>query len=255
MTRKRAKPVALFIGDLHCGSDSAPAPVSHITNRNQTWLLEKLKDVKKRVTAIAKTKPIAVMLGGDLIEGHHHSALQVWGNFKGQRDAAVELLMPFANIATWLLALPGTDAHAGDDGEHDRTVAEELGADIHDAQRMVELGGRLIDWAHHGISVGGHEWTEENGLISVVRDVYSYARNEGLRVPDLIISHHAHYSPHPVVIRGITAAICPCWQLQTPHGAKIKPRRRPTIGAALYDTETGLIDLWTYAQAQSVTHL
>lgn len=245
--------VGHFVGDTHTGSTTALAPESRCDNAAQVWLLERWRENLNKLKTAAKGKDLLLFLGGDLVEGRHHGSLQVWGNHKEQRDAAVELLMPLVNLAAEVYAVPGTEAHAGDDGEDDRTVAQELGAKTVAQHQIIDVDGYLLSWAHHGITVGKADWNEDNGMISAARilDDY-YARRPALRRPSVVISHHAHRMPRPVTLRDMTVGVCGCWQLPTPHGYKIAPRSPVTIGTLLW-TVGDKLERWPYEQEQTIT--
>ena len=243
--------VCLFVGDLHCGSTCALAPAKKIAGQQQAWLYAQWQTTLTRTRALAKREGIILMLGGDLIDGpQHHAHYQTWGNHREQRDGAVELLMPFVNLAEATYSIAGTDAHVGDDGEDDRTVAQELGARDLGHRARVEVGGRILDWAHHGLSVGRLPWTAANGMLSACR-----VAALSPQPPALIVSHHAHRSPTPVTLGGVSAAICPCWQANTSYGFQVAPRLSVDIGALLWRPETMEIERWVYGVKEKIVRL
>ena len=234
----------LFVGDLHVGGTTALAPKGRIVTKEQEWLAARWVEFTKEIDKRAKKYGgYHLMLGGDLIEGRHHNSAQVWGNFKEQRDGAVELLLPLASKARSIFAIAGTEAHAGDDGEHDRTVAQELGA-RHIQQRFtLEHDGGRIWWAHHGVGVGRLPWTRTSGMVSLARQAAHRPHP-----PRYVIAHHAHQSPRPVTVEGVTVAICPCWQLPTPYGYRVAPHSNVTIGALIL--HAGEIEQITYEREE-----
>jgi hypothetical protein len=249
MTKPKADPatLVLFLGDLHVGSTSGLAPAAEVRGDGQRWLLATWQAFTARALAAAKGRALCLMLGGDLIDGLHHNSRETWGSRKDQRDAAVALLLPLANRASAIYALTGTEAHAGDKGEDDAQVGQELGAKTAAHVWRLTVGGRRLFWSHHGTSVPRDVSNEDNGLWADARRHYELSLRGGEK-PDLIVHHHNHFSPDPVTRHGITAAVCPCWQLSTMYGARIGPERTPHIGALVWEPETNRLERWLYAQ-------
>lgn len=238
------------IGDTHTGSNTGLAPKARVQNYQQEWLLEKYN---QSVKEIIKSGPFILGLGADLVDGHHHNSRQVWGNSKEQRDASIDLLQPLANKATAVYALLGTEAHAGDDGENDRQVAQELGAKHIGHHLTLRIGGRILSWSHHGLTVSRMGWLNDSGLISAIRQIDdAYLRGRIKYRPDCLISHHAHRSPTPVTLRGITAGVCGCWQLPTAHGFKISPRDSVDIGLMIWYPANNYLEPVIHAQSQKI---
>ncbi len=247
-----AQPIRFVaIGDTHTGSTTGLAPKTRVTNAGQAWLLETYNGAVKE---IIKGGPFILGLGADLVDGHHHNSRQVWGNWKEQRDASIELLQPLANKAIAIYGLLGTEAHSGDAGEHDHQVAQELGAKHIGQHLTLRIAGRILSWAHHGLSVSRMGWLNDSGLISAIRQIDdAHLRGRIKHRPDCLISHHAHRSPKPATLRGITAGVCGCWQLPTPHGFKISPRDSVDIGYLVWYPDTNLLEPVIYAQEQILT--
>jgi hypothetical protein len=165
------------------------------------------------------------------------------------------LLQPLANIAASIYALRGTECHAGGDGEDDQTVAERLGARGIAHTWRLRIAGRLLDWAHHGVTIPRDPWCEANGLFAEAKR--HQARFEKWKVPkpDLVVRHHAHFSPPPVTDDGITVAVCPCWQTSTAYGYRRGPERRPDIGALVWHPAEHTIERLLYPLEQSETNV
>jgi len=195
----------------------------------------------------AKGYRLILALGGDLVDGVMERSKFHWGTRKEQRDDCISLLQGIVSQADALITLKGTEAHAGENGEEDQTVAEALGAQVCDWREMIPIGDRSVDWTHHGINVSQSGWTEENGMLSVARRVEYEALRRGLKKPDVIISHHAHHSPEPIYLKGMWVGVCPCWQLVTPYSAKVASRTNPDIGALFYDPQDNTLKRVTYA--------
>ena len=254
----------VFVGDLHTGSVTALAPKTKTDRSEQVWLAEKWQEFTKSVLSVKG--PYVLMLGGDLVEGHHHGSKAFWGNAKEQRDGSIELLQPLANKAGRVMAVLGTEAHAGDYGENDAQVAQELGAKVirqHVPLYLKEYG-QFLSWSHHGMTAAQDASLADNGLLAAIKRVdelykarlldWAVRRNDDApRRYTCIISHHAHRSPEPVKRRGMWAGLCGCWQEQTAHGYKIAPRAGVDIGALIWTPEIDRLERVVYAQKEVAT--
>lgn len=239
--------LVLFTGDHHVGSDDAIAPVSLTRTNVSRRLLDKWSgDFLPHLKRQAKNHRLLLALGGDHVEGHHHNSFRVWGDAKEQRDAAIALLLPLANMADDIIAVCGTEAHVGSGGEDDRQVAQELGARIVSQRVLLRVGGRLLDWAHHGIAVSQNGWMADSGIATAIRRADDAALRNHQPAPDLILSHHAHRSPAPVFMRGMWGAVCGAWQASTPYGSKIAPRSCVDIGVIAWWPELNILERWLY---------
>ena len=230
-------PFRLFVGDLHAGALSGLTTKPQ--NDRQAWLIDTWAAMVKRALALAQGHEFGLMLGGDLVDTPSKAA----------RDDAAALLQPLANAAASVWGVPGTEYHVGDDGEEDRTVYDMLGA-RGERQRQVhrlKIGGRVLWWAHHAIRLGGQPWTETDGLYRGAKAAHEFARNQDQTPPDLVVGHHVHRAPGVTQYKSTRAVVCPCWQLQTPFGAKIVSWSLPTIGAVAWWPAQDRLELMTYA--------
>jgi len=242
-------PVVLAIGDLHDGSTTGLSTRRNCRTVASEWLIDTFEIMIAQVLKRAANRPFFVLGGGDVIEGHHHNSKMVWGTKKEQRDDAIELLQPLAVKATKLYGVLGTEAHAGDNAEDDKQVMQELGATMIDHHQRIRFGKKYLSWAHHGMTAGNDPDTSDGGMLLAIKKYYAlykaltveWAENGAIgnrpTPASLLISHHTHRSPHPVMRHGIYAALCGCWQLQTPHGAKIAPRLPVDIGVLIWEPE------------------
>ena len=256
MAPSKTKPdiFLLFLGDTHVGSITGLAPAARCENEGQRRLLEYWQTFIGRAQAASKGKAFCLMLGGDLVDGIHHASRETWGTFKDQRDAAIELLQPLARQASAIYGLLGTTAHAGEKGDDDRQVCQELGAKTALHTWRLTVGGRRLFWAHHGATVSRDVSNEDGGLLADARRHYELALR-GVEKPDLIVHHHQHFSPDPVTRHGITAVVAPCWQFPTSYGVRIGPERTPSIGALAWYPVTHTLERWLYDTPPSYTPL
>lgn len=245
MTKPKADPppLVLWVGDLHVGGTTAVAPKAECRNAEMERLLKLWQSFIDRAKAAAKGRALCLMLGGDLVDGHHHNSMQVWGRYKDQRDAAITLLQPLANIASVVMAVKGTEAHAGADGEDDQTVAEALGAKSVPYNWAIELGGKRIFWSHHGVAVPRDPWNISNGLYAMAKRLSQWDVP-----PDIAIFHHVHQTPMPVTAYGVTVTTVGCWQSSTAYGYKFRTEKPTDIGALAW-TPGQALDPWPYGGA------
>lgn len=229
--------VCVFVGDMHVGAKNALALTP--TNPSQKWLRERWDETIKNIKKSLKGAKVYLMLGGDIVDEPG----------KDNRDAAVTLLRPLANLAKAVYAVTGTEYHAGPDAEDDRTVYDALGARA-DRQRRTHhlvIARRHLWWSHHAIAVGALPWTRADGLYRRAKECHFAALQYGVPAPALVVGHHIHIAPAQVGVYAETqAAIVPCWQLQTPYGARRGAFAIPTIGIMLWRVEEHRVEYLTH---------
>ena len=250
MPKREREPFGLFVGDMHVGSHFGVAPERECRNTEMGSLLTRWQQFTARALAEMQGKATVLFLGGDLVDGIHHNSRTIWGTYKDQRDAAIELLRPLANRANAVYALTGTEVHAGAEGEDDKQVAQELGAKTALHVWRIHLGGRNLFWSHHGTSVPRDITNEDGGLWTDGKRHYELSLRGRVK-PDLVVHHHNHFSPDPITRHGITVAVCPCWQGANMYGAKIGPERTPDIGALAWWPITNRVERWLYNEVET----
>jgi hypothetical protein len=97
--------------------------------------------------------------------------------------------------------------------------------------------------------IGTRKHTEENGAINLIRDIEARCNVDGIGKPAAIIGHDRHRSFEPVNVRGISAAVCPCWQFSTYYGFRW-PFTNVNIGGLLWDVPSNKIEVVKYAKEQ-----
>lgn len=233
----------VFCGDLHVGSSVAVCPPlvdmgedgNYAARGVQLWLLERWRDFTREVIALAGGKKIILVLLGDLIDGpRQHGIYQTFGTARVQRDAAVELLRPLANISSAIYGCFGTRCHGGDSGENDGTVVKELGGECRYRWRL-DIGGRLWNVAHHARR-DSREWTQGNSTLAILRGTALRCDRTGERRPDYIVRGHAHEAD-VLTHNGMTAALCPSWKLTDEYTRKLDPASLPDIGGLIWQNE------------------
>lgn len=244
----------LFVGDLHAGAREAvtPKPATALQETLYQHWQTCIGDVKR----VTRGYGLALMLGGDMVEGNHHDRHTGLTHLE-MRELAVALLQPYANISDAIYSVAGTEAHSGADGEDDAAVARQLGCrpeHIRQSHR-ISFDGALLDWEHHGVSVARLVQNESNGLYSLARQTALEAKLAGQPVPALVMRHHVHRTPigDSVKAWGVEATICPCWKLDDAYSHRIGLTRAPTIGAVLWYPSERRLKVLRYEVKEEVT--
>lgn len=217
----------MFVGDTHAGSNTGLCKPGFILGGadkkkqrpySYTVYQERLyKAFGKALTTVkaaAKGYRLFVMLGGDLVDGTiHHDTTETQGTEADQKAMAIELLNPWASAASVVYGVTGTEAHVGHEGQADRNIYDELCGENYATVQNLVMDGKRLWWAHHGIGVGKWEWTRENPAITIAKNIEEQCMREGKPRPDLVMAHDRHRTFKPPTVRGVTVAVCPCWQL------------------------------------------
>jgi hypothetical protein len=235
------EPLHVFLGDLHAGSKLAPLSpfadadgVQYSPSRIQAVLNGFLAQALADVKAVARGHKLVLHLGGDLVDGvGHHGTTQTVLDWNGQRDLAVQLLLPWVNLADAAYGLLGTDAHVGDNGQQDSAVCKELGVKARQYW-PIESAGRKLDWAHH-VTAGRRPWTRETALLLLANTtaIECAQRQPPERVPDLIVRHHVHQWAHTRTAATQVVTV-PGWQAQTSYTRKLTPNALLTVGVVVW---------------------
>jgi len=233
----------IFCGDTHVGGTTAVAPKAECRNAEMERLLKLWEAFTARALAAAKGTAFVLALGGDLIDGpRHHGTVQSWGTHREQRNAAIALLQPLANVASAVVAVKGSEAHAGGDGEDDQTVAEALGARQMPHVWRMTIGGKRLFWSHHGLAVPRDPWNWSNALYRMAVRLSHLPEP-----PDLAVFHHVHQTPPPVTVGGVTVATVGCWQTSTAYGSSFRAEQGTSIGALAWRPAQQTIPVhWPY---------
>ena len=249
--------IGFFIGDAHVLGDTGLCiPGFHVGSKDkrpysasykQKWLYDKFRDFTQFVELLSVEYDLFIGIGGDNVDGvMHHESTQTCGTRQDQIDMAVELFKPLVGMARWCYGVTGTAAHVGDVGDDDRAVYEALGVDYSDFFEL-EISGRLLWWSHHGLPVGTREHTLENGAMALVRDIDARCMRDGKRKPDAIVGHDRHRTFEPFNLRGVSAAVSPCWQLPTYYGMRW-PFTQVSVGYLMWRVSENVIERRLYEQ-------
>lgn len=190
-------------------------------------------------------EPYCVVHGGDAIDGSHHGSTTQWSqNLKDQRNHAEKILRPIVDACEgryWHIR--GTEAHIGQSGREEESLAKDLGA-VPDAdgryarwELWKKLGDHLIHFSHHigTTSSAAHETSAVNAELA---SAFNEAGRWGHQPPAIICRSHRHRNSEirlPSKWGYATAFVTAAWQLKTPFVYKIPGGRNstPQLGGSL----------------------
>jgi hypothetical protein len=190
------------------------------------------------VPSVVKGEPYDVCHNGDVIDGvHHGSTTQISHNIEDQKRIATEVLRPIVRdcLASGgqYYHIRGTEAHVGQSGSYEESVAESLGAVPNREGQYARfdlwkrVGSSLVHLLHHigTTSSSAHEASAVNAEMTAE---YVEAARWREQPPDFIVRSHRHrfISVELDTAKGIGSAIVtPGWQGKTPFAWKIAGAR------------------------------
>ena len=241
------------IGDLHCGgstsicppgaryygeSEESYNPTLIQTELHKDWLTC-LKWVKQ--TLKSNDYRLFIILMGDLVEGvGHHGSRQTQGNEVSQMDLAVELLLPYANIADEMVGVWGTEAHVSAEGMGDKGVYKELGCLNVGQTRAIEINSKVHHIAHHS-STGRQGHTFLGGMQRLLQHEHDMwadqqrATQRTVRPYDIIGRAHVHFlTYYDWADKNMAGWWSGSWQMPT-QWINMKHYRHHHIGMLMYE--------------------
>ncbi len=254
------KPATILavIADLQIGGTTALAPPKYVVNvldpkkaqvmqhnRLQAWLWSCWTDYWDYVKELAglrgrhRKHRIGVVCVGEALEGLHHGSVELIGKKSDQRQVAIDVLQPIADMADFFYGVEPTEVHGGPDNEDEATLYKCIGATDFANNLMLRIDGKLHDFCYHG-RVGGRSWT--SAAAGIATETIIDCVESGIAVPDFVWSAHHHRIDDSGDTRPTTRAISvPSWQLRTQHGKKVTGHRvRSDIGG--YIVNNGILD-------------
>ena len=153
----------------------------------------------KWVPRATNGEPFIVVNNGDTVDGSHHHATTQWShNINDQRTHAELLIRPVVEACKGrYYHIRGTEAHVGQSGEYEETLAKSLGA-IKDEQGryarwelLKKIGKYRVHFSHHigTTSSAAHESSAINAEISAM---FTNAGRIGTQPPDVVVRSHRH---------------------------------------------------------------
>ncbi len=266
--------------DLHCGSTVGLCDAngvhlddggSYMPSQEQLWLWEHWLAGWEHVAGIVKREDadFGLVVNGDATDGNHHGTVQILSGAEGAhiKCATEALRIPLAGRPKWVWVVRGTEAHVGKSGGLEEGMAVALNREGAPIQRdvntgswsswyvMLELYGRLLDFAHHG-RMGQRAHTRAGYAKHYAHDIWTERMLRGERAPDLAVRSHFHTfedsgPAHPT--RPTTRLIqMPAWQLKTAFGWRVAVESLSDVGlVALVIRPEGPIEVVPYVISPS----
>lgn len=222
------------------------------------------------VPTVTRGEPFSVVVNGDAIDGgaHHHNVTHISANREDQERLALHVLGPVAKRAERFYMVRGTEAHGGQSGCDEESLARQLGAvKDHDGRHArwrlrLRLGHGLVDIAHH-IGTTGSMAYETSAIHKELEQIYVDAARWGEEPPDVVVRSHRHTNAetririmkrrHGRTAQGFaTSCTTAGWQLKTPFAWKVPGgrRSRPQFGGTL--VRCGDEEMYTRHYVQSI---
>jgi len=152
------------------------------------------------IKQITKGKDVYVLILGDVTHGNKHQDQTISTRMADQISIARSALRPtiqMKNVKAVRFAI-GTGSHEFGEGSSalllEEIMKEEYkGKDIKLVTHgLLNVGGKLIDYAHHGPGVGMRSWLHGNNLRFYLRDILLREERAGNKKPDLVLRGHVH---------------------------------------------------------------
>ena len=241
--------LVVLISDTHVGGVTAIAPNEFVTGEDQTikssvaqqWIYGCWVDFWDHVKTLAGVKgkyrkrKIIVCHLGDAVDGLHHGNVQILPEISDQENMFIQIFKPIVELADAVLFTYGTDAHAGQTAQNEKSICRELGIQKAGYNLVLDVEGVVSDLAHHG-RAGGRPWTSSAaGFAAQVAQDYVQS---GQKPPRYVFRGHAHTIDDSGQRLPQTQYIClPSWQLRTSYGWKVGQGRADVGGILLMDGE------------------
>lgn len=235
--------------------DGTLVPYQPKPTASQEYLWTLYKDNIWQTQQLAAGCPITVIHNGDIAQGNRFQSELV------STRMADQVLIGAANLSLWLeygnvhaLRLSvGTEAHVFGEGSAEILVADLLrreftAKDISVAHHgLVEFGGLLIDYAHHGPPPGSRAWLSGNVARYYLQSLMMGEIMNGKIPPRLVLRGHYHgwvcetvtlqYQERDFVS---TLLVTPSYCMMGEHGRKsARSASRVTNGMAAIEIEDG----------------
>lgn len=253
------------VADLHANSSLGLCPAEgvdlddggHYTPSDlQKWLWDHWMTYWGVVDGARGSRPLTVVLLGDLVDGDHHGIAQsiMPRHLETQHRIAMAVLQPVLDLnPASVYVVRGTEVHVGQSGQHEEWIARDLGAvpePVNGTYSRWDLrlsrSGVRMDFEHHG-SVGKLPWTTPNLVVRTAAEVVMQYANNHETPPHLAIFGHCHtwgdsYDAVPVT-RAITLG---AWQGKTSYGYRLGPVKMPGLGGIFVECENGSYEVSKY---------
>lgn len=177
----------------------------------------------QRMADMAGNNPVAAIIMGDVTQGNRHPEGLYTAGVANQIEMARWALDPWLQLPTLdtVGIVAGTGVHSFGEGTSEQSLsglvkayrpALDVQAGYHYGH---DISGALIDYSHHGPSVGRTEWTTTNAAKSYALSMLMADQRHGRQSPDIIARGHVHVPIGELVRYGQRRAwmvVCPANQ-------------------------------------------
>jgi 2',3'-cyclic-nucleotide 2'-phosphodiesterase (5'-nucleotidase family) len=245
--------------DLHSGGSTALFPhyrdlqngcwqfkhTRYTPSARQGELADHFDYCADEVKKARKGKRLIIVDNGDCIDGNHHATHQLaTHNPAEQQDIHIFLMQRFMKRTGFdhskgdlLYIVSGTETHTQEDEDY---IARELnaepnpkGGDLFDFLPL-EINGKLFWFLHQGAGPG-RGIAMGDSLRMWLKNKYWTLLEDGIRLPDMVISGHYHVPVYNEYIRPrhtMRGIICPSFQLPTRFVYKVAAGELSKVGLA-----------------------
>lgn len=169
-------------------------------SETQKFIYEVYEWGKEEVIKLAKKDDIILIHNGDPTHGNALFLTKQSGRMSDQILIAqenIDVWLQYANVKMVRFAV-GTGVHEMGEGSASLLVSEllrnkhpkvNIGVVYHG---LLDIGGFLIDYAHHGPNRGSRKWLEGNELRYYLRSIMMHDIMKGKCPPHLVLRGHYH---------------------------------------------------------------
>jgi len=255
----------VVLSDLHSGSTRALFPNreinfenggNHRPNEEQAKIWKHFESCASSIREARKEKRLILIHDGDAIEGNPYNSTQfISRNLDDQSTIHIELMDWFMREIGYdkkrgdlLYYIKGTEVHT-ESKEH--KIGKDLGAEqnidgFHAFDKLdLVVNGKEIQCVHHGPSRGKGA-NAGNSLRNWLKNIWYDCIQDGLQIPDVMITGHVHTPVYNVFIQDwgesykiLHGLICPSWQLKTRYAYKAAAVQLNKIGLVHFTITAG----------------
>lgn len=173
----------------------------------QEWLTSIHDRTLELAKNMSKGDEIVLIINGDITHGNKYPEQLVSTSIANQILIAINNMQPWLaldNLSTFRITV-GTAAHNFKENTAEILVADSLAREHRDKNIRVlhhglaNIGGALIDYAHHGPHPGSRYWLSGNIARLYARSIIMSEIASGKTPPALIVRGHYHTFIHEIV--------------------------------------------------------
>jgi len=169
-----------------------------VLNAEQEFIWDVRKEALKGAKKIAKKQPVTFLHLGDVVQGFKHTAKYVSASPYAQQCIAnknVEPVFDTLNVERTRFVY-GTMAHDGTYHDGIRAITAHTKGFCPDTKMLrhglIDVGGTLIDYSHHGSGKGRRTWLKGNEMRYYTKSIMSQELKRGRKPPDVMLRGHFH---------------------------------------------------------------